>query len=212
MDCCFRVRNGDPRATWFEDEVKAALQELRAAFGAIPQQGFSAGRVPHDGLPEERDRRIRALLAMPPGETVKGVLRQQDWLGSLRAAGLVGETYRPSRGTWCHASDGHRCRSLLEKAIDDWFTANGVSHTCEPRWPAHPEFNPSGAKRADWLLDDGTYVECAGMLEKKDYAQKIVLKRQLAESLGVPLIIVAPTDMHRLGHIFGEQLQDGQSG
>jgi hypothetical protein len=209
MDCCFRVRNGDPRATWFEHEVKAALHDLRAAFGAIPQQGFSAGRVPHDGPPEERDRRIRALLAMPPVETIKQVLQQQDWLGVLQASGLVGETWRPSRGTWCHASDGHRCRSLLEKAIDDWFTANGVSHECEPRWPRHLELNPSGAKRADWLLEDGTYVECAGMLESKGYAEKIALKQQLAKAVGIPLIVVGPTDMHKLAEIFVGQLRSG---
>ena len=210
MDCCFRVRNGDPRATWFVDEVKAALHGLRDAFGAIPAQSFSEGRVPHDGSPEERDHRIRALLAMPPVETIKRVLGQQDWLGTLRAAGLVGETWRPSRGTWCHASDGHRCRSLLEKAIDDWFTANSIPHECEPRWPRHPELNPSGAKRADWLLPDGTYVECAGMLESKDYAEKIALKQQLARALGLELIVVGPTEMHRLGHIFERQLEGGQ--
>jgi hypothetical protein len=212
MDCCLRIRNGDPRATWFEDEVKAALRDLRDGFGAIPAQSFSAGRVPHDGPPEERDRRICALLAMPPVETIKRVLGQQDWLGTLRAAGLVGETWRPSRGTWCHASDGHRCRSLLEKAIDDWFTANGVLHECEPKWPPHSVLNPSGAKRADWLLPDGTYVECAGMLESKNYADKIALKQQLAETVGIPLIVVAPTDMHRLGRIFGGQLQRLESG
>jgi hypothetical protein len=210
-DCCLRVRFGDPRAAWLKDEVKAALHDLRDAFGAIPAQNFSAGRVPHDGSPEERDNRIRALLAMPPVETIKRVLGQQDWLSILRAAGLVGETWRPSRGTWCHASDGHRCRSLLEKAIDDWFTANLVPHECEPRWPRHPEFNPSGAKRADWLLSDGTYVECAGMLESTDYAEKIAVKRQLARAVGLTLIVVGPTDMHRLRQIFVRQLGSGHT-
>jgi len=207
MDCCFRARNGDPRATWFDTEVKAALYELRDAFGAIPARGFAAGRVPHDGTPEERDRRIQALLVMPPSETVKRVLGQPDWLGALRAAGLVGETWRPSRGTWCDANDGHRCRSLPEKAIDDWFTANSIAHECEPKWPHHPQFNPSGAKRADWLLEDGTYVECAGMLESKDYAEKIAIKQQLATTLQVPLIVVGPTDMHRLARFFAGHLR-----
>lgn len=208
MDCCFRVRNGNPQATWFDNEVRAALLQLRDAFGSIPAQSFAAGRVPHDGAPEQRDQRIRALLAMPPVDTIKRVLGQQDWLGTLRAAGLVGETWRPSRGTWCDASDGHRCRSLLEKAIDDWFTANSIPHECEPRWPAHPQLNPSGAKRADWLLPDGTYVECAGMLESEDYAKKIAVKRELAVALGVQLIVVGPTDMHRLSQIFASGLQD----
>ena len=76
--------------------------------------------------------------------------------------------------------------------MDDWFTANEISHECEPRWPRHPEFNPSGAKRADWLLEDGTYVECAGMLQDKDYAKKITLKQHLAKDLGLSLIVVGP--------------------
>ncbi len=211
MDCCARVGSVDPRPTWSADEVKAALHELRAAFGAIPRQEFSARQVPHDGMPEERDRRMRALLAMPLFPTIMRVLGQQDWLGVLRASDLVGETWRPSRGTWCHASDGHRCRSLLEKAIDDWFTAKAISHVCEPRWPRHHALNPSGAKRADWLLQDGTYVECAGMLASKEYANKIAQKQQLARVLELPLIVVGPTDMHRLASIFAHQLHGSQS-
>jgi len=121
------------------------------------------------------------------------------------------DTWRPSRGTWCDASDGHRCRSLLEKAIDDWFTANSIPHECEPKWPRHAELNPSGAKRADWLLPDGTYVECAGMLESEDYAKKIAVKQQLSRALGLPLIVVGPTDMHRLGQIFGDEMQGSHS-
>ena len=202
MDCALRVRNGNPRATWFEHEVKAALRELHGALAVIPSQSFAEGQLPHDGLPEERDRRIRALLALPSAGTIKQVLRQPDWLGVLQAADIVGDAWRPSRGTWCHASDGHRCRSLLEKSIDDWFTAHGLAHECEPNWPRHETLNPTGAKRADWLLPDGTYVECAGMLESEEYAKKIALKQQLAKAVGIPLIVVAPMDMHRLADIF----------
>jgi hypothetical protein len=50
------------------------------------------------------------------------------------------------------------------------------------------------------------------MLESKDYADKIAQKQQLAGSLGIPLIVVRPTDMHRLTDIFEDQLQGGQSG
>jgi hypothetical protein len=207
MNCALRVRNGNPQATWFENDIKALLRELQACLGRIPPLSYADGQLPHDGSPEERDRRIRTLMAMPGPETIKHVFGQSDWLGVLRAAGLVGETWRPSMGTWCHATDGHRCRSLLEKAMDDWFTANKLAHECEPRWPRHERFNPSAAKRADWLLPDGTYVECAGMMESKEYAQKIAEKQQLAKALGIPLIVVAPTDMHRLADIFSSHLQ-----
>jgi hypothetical protein len=173
MECCLQSRNGDLSRHWTADKVIQAIRELRDSFGAIPQQQFAFTPIPYDGPPDTRDRRMRALVSMPPVDTVKSVLKKKDWLGILQAAELVGETWRPSRGTWCRADDGHRCRSLLEKSIDDWFTRNGISHESEPRWPQHPELNPSGAKRADWLLIDGTYVECAGMMEDSTYATKI---------------------------------------
>ncbi len=206
MNCCVRVRIGSPRPTWSAEEVKDALHELSEAFGAIPPQGFADLHVPHDGTTEERDRRIHALHAMPPPVTIKRVLGQSDWLGALQAADLVGEAWRSSRGTWCRANDGHRCRSLLEKTVDDWFARNNIIHTCEPKWPRHDEMNPSGLKRADWLLADGTFVECAGMMESREYARKIAQKHQLALACGISLIIVAPTDMHRLNQIFEQYL------
>jgi hypothetical protein len=49
-----------------------------------------------------------------------------------------------------------------------------------------------------------------GWLVGKDYAEKIARKQQLAKAFGLPLIVVAPTDMHRLEQIFGRQLESGQ--
>ncbi len=45
------------------------------------------------------------------------------------------------------------------------------------------------------------------MLEQKDYAEKIALKRQMAKQLGIRLLVIGPTDMHRLGAIFGPSTQ-----
>jgi hypothetical protein len=202
MNCCLRARSGDPRPTWTAEEVLAALKELSAVFAMIPPQSFANLPIPHDGSGEQRDRRMRALTAMPPDVTIKRVLRQKDWLGVLQAAGLVGEAWRLARGTFCRANDGHLCRSLLEKTMDDWFSANNIAHQTEPRWPRHPELNPSGLKRADWVLEDGTFVECAGMLETEEYAHKITQKRLLAEVFAITLIVVGPTEMHLLNGIF----------
>lgn len=60
------------------------------------------------------------------------------------------------------------------------------------------------------MLPDGTYVECAGMLESKDYADKIALKRKLAKALGLALVVAGPTEMQRLRQIFGRQLESRQ--
>jgi hypothetical protein len=66
-------------------------------------------------------------------------------------------------------------------------------------------------KKADWVLADGTYVECAGMLGIKEYASKIALKRELADASEIPLVVIGPTDIHRLAQIFAGKLTDDQS-
>ena len=213
-DCCKQARSyptykSDPPPTPSRQDVIAALIQLSAAFQSIPSQAFSLQILPPDAPDNQRDIWMRALIAMPTADAVKEALEVKDWLEALKVAGLVQSTWRPALGTWCHATDGHLCRSLLEKSIDDWFTSNGIAHQCEPRWPAHPELNPSGRKRADWLLQDGTYVECAGMIEESDYAVKIAHKRELASVLGIPLLIVVPTDLLRLPQIFASQMASG---
>lgn len=204
-DCCFNVRNGQEGA-WTAGSVICAVRELAAVAETIPPQSYAFQPLPLSAPVQRRDRLMRALSAMPPLEMVKSTLGVADWLGVLQAAGLVEAGWRPSRGTWCRAEDGHRCRSLLEKSIDDWFNANGLAHDCEPVWPAHPELNPSGRQRADWRLPSGAYVECAGMLEDRGYKDKIARKQALAQALGIRLYVVAPSDLLDLATLFAAEL------
>jgi hypothetical protein len=106
MDCCLQSRDGNPQRRWSKDKVIQAIWELCDAFGAIPRQQFAYTPIPYDGGSEQRDRRMRALVDMPNVGIVKRVLGQKDWLGVLHSAGLVGETWRPSRGTWCQTPVG----------------------------------------------------------------------------------------------------------
>ena len=207
--CCFLVRDGS-KGAWTSEGAISAVRELAAAAETIPPQAYAFQPVPLSAPVERRDRLVRALCAMPPLDTVKSALGADDWLGVLQAAGLVAAGWRPSRGTWCRATDGHRCRSLLEKSIDDWFSANGLAHDCEPLWPAHPKLNPSGRQRADWRLPSGAYVECAGMLEDPSYRKKIAKKQELARALGIDLYVVAPSDLLDLTRVFVAEIA-GQS-
>jgi hypothetical protein len=99
------------------------------------------------------------------------------------------------------AADGHPCRSLGERSVDDWLSARGIEHEPEPAWPVHQVLNPSGALRADWRLVDGTYVEFAGMLTDEGYAAGIADKVRLAEASGLRLVVVTPEDLGRLAQI-----------
>lgn len=203
--CCFLVRNGR-KGEWTRDSVLGAVRELAAVAETIPPQAYAFQPLPLSTSAERRDRLMRALCAMPPLDAVKSAVGASDWLGVLQAAELVEAGWRPSRGTWCRATDGHRCRSLLEKSIDDWFTTNGIAHDCEPSWPAHGTLNPSGRQRADWRLPSGAFVECAGMLEQASYREKITRKQELARELGIQLYVVAPSDLLDLRKVFAAEL------
>jgi hypothetical protein len=130
------------------------------------------------------------------------------WTKVLIAAGLADKGVRMSRGTAIPAVDGHACGSMLEKAVDDFLHQFGIHHIREPAYPRHPELNANGY-RADWQLADGTLVEMWGMPHEPAYADKIVIKRTLAETHGITLIEIFPPDVNRLREVFTAYLPRG---
>lgn len=108
---------------------------------------------------------MAGLIVAPTPTDAKGVLGP-TWLSVLQAADLVGDAWQPARGTYRLASDGHLCRSLAERTVDDFLTARGIAHVPEPTCPG-------SNSRADWGVPDGTFVEYAGLLsdvEDRPYA------------------------------------------
>jgi hypothetical protein len=99
------------------------------------------------------------------------------------------------------ATDGHLCRSMLERHVDDFLYLHGIGHDLEPDYPYDSEMNPAGL-RADWSLSDGTLVEAAGMLSQPAYEAKLIRKRHLAEAYAVPLVVVTDGDLARLAQVF----------
>lgn len=142
------------------------------------------------------------MTACPPSATLRSLLGASSWIEVLRTTGIVSDAWRPARGTYCIAADGHPCRSLAERTIDDWLSHHGIEHQIEPVWPPHPDLNAHGRRRADWHLPDGTYVEYAG-LTSDDYLAKIQAKRQLAQHAGIKLIVLTPLDLANLTEVLG---------
>jgi len=157
-----------------------------------------------------RDVVLAAMILVPSEDRLYELLGGRPWTNVLRQCGLVGEAWRPGRGMLCAAKDGHQCRSLAERSIDDFLHDNEIWHEPEPRWGKHPEWNPSGRKRADWRLADGTYVEYAGMMADDQYAKKMSTKVALADDLGIRLIIILPDDLAHLRIVFREWLAPDQ--
>ncbi|MFZ5904507.1 MAG: hypothetical protein ACOYZ8_13255 [Chloroflexota bacterium] len=183
-----------------EDGLKN-LQTLASIVQVIPPQAFRE-TLPNPGYdPSIRDRVLGAMICIPTASAIKELAGGVSWLKILQLSGLVGEAWRPSKGTFCIASDGHSCRSLAERSIDDWLTKQGISHQIEPHWPRDPTLNPGGRFRADWKLSDGTFVEYAG-LNSEDYLLKMKKKRELASKTGLKLIVLFPEDLQRLNVVF----------
>jgi hypothetical protein len=203
--CLCRAINGlDAAVSAFE--AATALQVAVRELEMIVPQGF-AQKADLGAITDvaRRDRCVAALVCLPTVDRLADAFSVEAgrgrWLRILQAAGVVGDAWRPARGTYCIAVDGHACRSLAERTIDDWLHAHGIEHEPEPAWPAHPELNPDGRLCADWRLGDGTFVEYAGMLEDAAYAAKIAAKVELAEATGIRLVVVTAGDLHELGQL-----------
>lgn len=163
------------------------MDETSGAIEGIPEQSLAVGITLAGMTDERRDRIMTGLIVAPTPLQAKGLLGP-TWLAVLQAADLVGDAWRPARGTYCLAADGHLCRSLAERTVDDFLTARSIPHVPEPAYP--------GSKsRADWSLPDGTFVEYAGLLSDAEYRAKIAAKRTLAAQAGVPLIVLVPEDL-----------------
>jgi hypothetical protein len=204
--CMYIASYGIPTTSpmYKKHSLKAALkylQDLSSIVQVIPPQSFRE-TFPNPGFdPSVRDRILAALICIPNANVIRKLAGGVPWLKILQLAGLVGDACRLSRGTFCTAIDGHPCRSLAERSIDDWLTSRGINHQIEPYYPKNDELNPLGKFRADWRLHDGTFVEYGG-LDSKDYLLRIETKRMLAAIAGLTLIIIFPEDLHRLEAIF----------
>lgn len=69
--------------------------------------------------------------------------------------------------------DGHICKSIAEKNVDDWLFKNGISHKKEVKYP-------NSNFIADWKVDE-YYIELYGLQGKSEYEAKIITKRRFAE-------------------------------
>jgi hypothetical protein len=178
--------------------------------GFIPGQDV-ASLADLNGLEDQsRDRAMAAMICLPEPETAAAALKitkgSGRWLTVLQASGVVGDAWRPLKGTLCFARDGHACRSLGERSLDDFMSGRGLDHEPEPCWPVHTALNPDGKLRADWRLPDGTLVEYAGLMKTPSYADTIAKKMMLANETNCRVLIITPPDLTRLDEIFAPWL------
>ncbi|OSC22963.1 hypothetical protein B8W67_19955 [Mycolicibacillus koreensis] len=124
-----------------------------------------------------------------------------SWTDWLALAGLLDGGVRRSRGVTVVAKDGHLCKSLLERQVDDFFYDNNIEHEPEPWYPYDSELNPHGY-RADWKLRDGTFVEALGFPDDTTYMAKADHKIRLAQQFGIDVVVVTEDVLRSLPAIF----------
>lgn len=209
LDCVVDARTGLFVDIGFNEPWRPAvlwsLKQLAVLeFGGAPARD-QLRKMPKDG-PHADLLMLCRMLTARRGYVVPGGKRKvyswTDWLGQ---AGLLAEGIRTTRGVTVMAKDGHICRSLLERQIDDFFFDHGISHHPEPHYPFDAVMNPDGY-RADWRLADGTYVEALGFTTNPEYMAKAQRKIELAGQHQIPILTITEADLPRLLTIFAKWL------
>lgn len=171
--------------------AEAAVRELIRQAGRVVSVSMIPNLLAHGDI----DPVTMILLRHALPESTEG-----GWATWLARAGVLGDSWRPSRGYVSIAADGHECRSLFERVVDDFLWAHGIEHDTEPPYPFDEKLNPHGS-RADWKLADGRYIEAAGLMSKEEYALKMARKQQLAAKYGIKLVVLTEADLPRLKEV-----------
>jgi len=169
-------------------------------FGFIPRVGTTKRRIimqlRRTGVSgDELDLALMASSLLPWHETAKKMFG--SWAHLLEAAELLEHRQRGRGGHQSIASDGHLCLSMGERAICEYLTRKGISHTKEPIYPADEKLNPNGLLRGDFLVGS-LFIEFAGMMSNKDYAERMSIKSKLAKLKGIPWIKVEGSQLEDL--------------
>lgn len=184
-------------------DMRNALFTLVDLMGFVPSQDFRDIDMLRRVSRERRAKVILHLWKMQSADKYKE--KFGSWLQALIAAGVLNDDcYLTGKGTKCLANDGHECRSLAERQIDDWLYNAAIPHEIEPIYPYHPELNPNKRSRADWEVD-GVFIEYWGLAGDKEYDRRMRIKRKLAKESKIVLLEIYPDDLYdlssKLGHL-----------
>ncbi len=120
------------------------------------------------------------------------------WNSAIQAAGLP---INPILFSKKHiANDGHKCDSLAEKIIDDWFSSRKIFHERNVKY-GNTRFT------SDFKVNN-TYIEFFGLQgQLKSYDLLMSKKKILVRKLGIRLISLYPQDLFpksRLDQVFAD--------
>ena len=178
------LRDGNNTAS--RQAIIEFLTEISRAIGRIPSTSILRDSAEIAGLPiTDSIAAIRALTRKPTRKRVNELFG--SWLAALVESGLLEGSARPTlRGTQCLALDGHLCRSLAEKTIDDFLFQHGVEHNREVTYG--PGF------RSDFAVGH-VLIEYFGLIGDPQYDARHAAKLAYCEQEHVTLISLYPDDV-----------------
>ena len=179
-------------------------------FGFIPRVGTTKRRLimqlRRTGVSgDDLDLALMASSLLPWHESAKKMFG--TWAHLLEAAELLEHRQRGRGGHQSIASDGHLCLSMGERAICEFLTRNEIVHSKEPLYPSDEKLNPNGLLRGDFLVGS-IFIEFAGMMSNKEYAERMKQKSKLAKLKNIPWIKIEGPQLENLSAMLEEIKQN----
>jgi|GEM_PF-1451471 len=193
----FLIDNSDDVSV--KERMAKLLKKLTDTLEFIPPSNFHSRLNYLKDIPKEKfEEAIKIINDMPSFEKTSSTEPRGykdifgSWLKALDTAGILeGGVRKTSRGYICLAKDGHECRSIGEKIIDDYLFIHNIPHEQEPHYPGERQF------RADWKV--GSYfIEFWGLKGDEDYDKKMEDKKLVAQQHQIPLIEITFDDLRHL--------------
>lgn len=183
-----------------KNKLGTLLKSLVDILGFIPERDFRDSFLYLKNLNKNKFEDVIKTLNEMPSYNLGYKEIFGSWLQALDAAGVLeGGVRKTSRGYICLAKDGHECRSIGEKVIDDYLFSHNFVHEHEPHYPGERQF------RADWKV--GVYfIEFWGLKGDEDYNIRMEEKKAVAQQYQIPLIEITFEDLINLDQKFKEIL------
>jgi hypothetical protein len=181
-----------------KDEILMKIPKFVENCGFIPNSDFNPinNRFSSKVSPTKWVQSVKSIF-----EIIDWKQHFDSWFKVLAQAGVLKDNQLVTkRGVRCISISGNECNSLDELYIDNWLFEQGHKAIKEPKYPKHDLYNPSGKRRADWLVNEN-YIEYFGLYGDVAYDKKISEKMSLAKDLDIKLIAIFPKDINDLPNI-----------
>ena len=123
------------------------------------------------------------------------------WNNAIKAAGYTPNEQWFTSGD-LFAKDGHKCNSISEIIIDDWFFGNHIPHIREYLYP-------EGRYRCDFMVGN-TFIEFFGLVNASivnpNYVETIKRKKEICKKSNIVLIELYEKDLYKLDQSLGVKI------